>query len=654
MEKLLQIFNQGPVLIFKWKNENGKWNIEFTTDNVFEYGGLTKEEVYQSGFIKKFIHPDDYVRVERELKDAVKNNVSQFTHLPYRVVSKDRKVFWVKDYKNIIKTSSGEVDYLIGYLVDITEQIKVQHELERTKEIVLENQHRLSSFINTIPDIVCYKNAKGEWLLANEADLELFCLKDVDYFGKTDAQLADYTHEIYREAFMACMESDEIAWNKGVINQGIEVIPTVKGDEKIYDVFKIPTFHSNGERKALAVIGRDITDLIRTQEELKKAKEKAEQSDLLKSAFLANMSHEIRTPMNAIVGFASFLGDPDTSADEIQKYSEIIINSGNHLLNLINDIIDISRLDAGTVRLNIEIVDTNKLIDEFFIDFSNQIKVSTKNITLKAVKSLDNCLVKTDETRLKQILVNLLGNALKFTEEGSIEFGYVLSEKNQSPFLSFYVKDTGIGIHKDKKNVVFERFRQANVQVEKFYGGTGLGLSIASACVELLNGDIWLESELNKGSVFYFDIPYDSIDLNLYKKSIKVEDQFSFDGENVLIVEDDQSSADLMETILKKNNLNTFHAKNGIEALDFVKTNKNIEIVLMDLQLPELDGIEATREIKNIRPELPVIVQTAFVFENDKIECFNAGADEYLTKPINSNIMLSLISKYINKELIFL
>lgn len=373
--------------------------------------------------------------------------------------------------------------------------------------------------------------------------------------------------------------------------------------------------------------------------ELQKAKEKAEESDKLKSAFLANMSHEIRTPMNGIIGFSNMLIDDGLSEEKRSAYANIIIESSQQLLTIVNDILDISKIETGQVKINIEDFNVNDTIIEMFSFYKP--KATEKGILLLPEKGLNDnhSIVSTDKAKLNQVLNNLLSNALKFTHQGHIKFGYIVINNT----LEFYVKDTGIGIPKEFHDKIFERFRQAESNLTRQYGGTGLGLSISKNLVELLDGQIWFESTEGKGSTFYFSIPFKPAQ-SAYESSKQDNEQDEGKGKStILIAEDEEINYLFLEEILSELELKIIHAKNGLEAVDLCKTNPDIELVLMDIKMPEMNGLEATRLIKEMNQDLPIIAQTAYAMETDKEKAFEIGCNGYLSKPINKNELLKLI-----------
>jgi PAS domain S-box-containing protein len=386
--------------------------------------------------------------------------------------------------------------------------------------------------------------------------------------------------------------------------------------------------------------------------ELVQAKVKAEESDKLKTAFLANMSHEIRTPMNGILGFAEMLNDDNLSEGNRKRYVEIINNNGKMLMNLIDDIIDFAKIEAGQTKILKQEFSLNTLLSQIHSSFlAINVRKDKDNIKLKVKKALsnDNCYIQTDPNRLRQILTNLIGNSFKFTKMGHIEFGYNLPEKG---FLEFYVKDTGIGIATDKIDLIFERFVQGDYSRSRKYSGSGLGLAISKGFVELLGGKMWVESVENMGSTFYFTIPYVKAKKKPEEEIDKKKPRSDYNWENkvFLIAEDDTFSYKLLEGFLKKTNAIILHAEDGIKAVDICKSNSEIDLVLMDVQMPEMNGMEATKLIKEFRKELPIIAQTANAIAEEKQKCLEAGCCDFVTKPINISELFAKIDQWLTAK----
>ena len=389
----------------------------------------------------------------------------------------------------------------------------------------------------------------------------------------------------------------------------------------------------------------NISERIRTEQELIIAKEHAEESDRIKSAFLANLSHEIRTPMNGILGFIELLKIPNLGGDEKELYIGLIEQGGKRLLNLMNDLINISRIDAGEKFKSLTFCDIYKKFEymsDLFGDAAKQ-----KGLVLLSANKLapDQYMIKTDVQKLDTILTNLVTNAIKFTKNGSIEFG---CEKLEQCY-QFFVRDTGIGIDPKLRDIIFDRFRQGSDSFTRLYEGAGLGLSISKAYVEMLGGRIWVESEFGNGSTFYFTLPIylenedepliDTVALSqneaVIAKNIKI-----------LIVEDDDVSMNYMEIVLSGLCNEVLQAKNGYEAVEIYRNNQNISLIIMDMRMPVMDGYEATRQIRKINKDVVIIAQTAFALEGDKDKSLMAGCTDYFPKPLRKKILQNILHKY--------
>jgi PAS domain S-box-containing protein len=404
-----------------------------------------------------------------------------------------------------------------------------------------------------------------------------------------------------------------------------------------------PEFDSENRLKGFVGTITDISVLKKMEESLLLEKERAEQNDRLKTAFLHNISHEIRTPMNAIIGFSALLGEPDITHDEKNSFIDTIQQSSNQLLFIISDIINISNIEAGIVKIKEQEINLNSKLKNLFDQFHS--KVVGKNLALSYETALpdDKSTILTDGTKLHEILSNLIGNALKFTKQGYIKFGYEIEDK----FIKFYVSDTGIGISTEFHTKIFDRFYQIENSISRQYEGTGIGLSICKSYVELLGGKIWLTSEKDNGSVFYFRIPFKQVNLKENLETIIDPIRLIARKKTILVAEDDDKNHSLINMMLSRYELNILHAYDGSEAVEMARQHPVIDLVLMDIKMPVMDGYEATRQIKKLRPDLPIIAQTAYALEGDIEKTIAAGCNEYLSKPLNKALLINCLNKFL-------
>jgi PAS domain S-box-containing protein len=405
-----------------------------------------------------------------------------------------------------------------------------------------------------------------------------------------------------------------------------------------FDATRGPVDWTDEIVNTLKLTGQIIGNAIgrkKSEQELTQAKEKAEESDKLKTAFLASMSHEIRTPMNHIIGFLELLKDTELNQIEREEFLHIIRASGNNLLRIIDDIIDIAKIETQQLEIDNEEVSLNKFLEDLLYTYQDLISVEDKpglSIQLKTPDQAALTEIITDPQRLQQILSNLLANAIKFTNKGRINFGYELKPNNR---LQFFVSDTGIGIPKEKQELIFQRFRQLDYGYTRAYGGTGLGLAISKGLIEMLGGEIWVESEEGKGSTFFFTIPYKPVKQETPEILVSgFKTVIDWSDKNILIVEDDEMNTKFLRIILSKTKANLYYSDNGQEAVEMAKKTK-FHLILMDIQIPLLNGYEATRLIKAASPSTIIIAQTAHAMLDERSHCTEAGCDDYLAKPIN-------------------
>jgi signal transduction histidine kinase/CheY-like chemotaxis protein len=402
----------------------------------------------------------------------------------------------------------------------------------------------------------------------------------------------------------------------------------------------------------LQYIARDISRQKLIENRLREAKEKAEESNKLKTAFLANLSHEVRTPMNAIMGFSELLLSDNIPQAHKEKYINYINNSGAVLLNLIDDIIDIAKMQSGQLAVKKISCDLSSILYDLHSSYSQLIKTQKgDNVKLMSEGAVPRGRIKlmTDPLRFRQIFTNLLNNAIKYTDTGSISFGCNYDAAIEGKRLQFYVSDTGIGLSQENKDAIFDRFYKIEDDKLKFYRGAGLGLTISKNLVSLLGGNIWVESEVGKGSRFYFQFPIEDAFISISERpETKSEIDYSMlENKKILVAEDEEINFIYLDELLKRYKAEVIHARNGQEALDIVIADSSIDLVLMDIKMPVMDGYEATRLIKDQRPSLPIIAQTAYALAGEKDKIIQAGCDDYLSKPIKPISLFKLLSQFL-------
>lgn len=465
---------------------------------------------------------------------------------------------------------------------------------------------------------------------------EQLAVPDIQYFSKIFKEDRKRVEQAYKDLVEGRSEK---------VKEEYRVINTHKGFHRIEWVeaqAAVETRDENG--KPLTLVGSSliITERKKMEQELINAKNRAEESNRLKSAFLANMSHEIRTPLNAIVGFSGILASTEEE-EEKQEYVSIIENNNTLLLQLISDILDLSKIEAGTLDLHYSNVEINDLMRE--LENSCQLKLKSDNVKLEFVAPEEPCFANIEKNRLSQLIINFVTNAIKFTSQGSIRFGY----ERQNNELYFYVTDTGCGIPQDKLDSIFGRF----VKLNSFAQGTGLGLSICRTLINHMGGKIGVESEEGKGSTFWFTLPYKQIEAIEKAPQKKIQSiTIAKDKLIILIAEDNESNYKLFESILKYD-YHLIHAWDGQEAVNMFK-EYDPQIVLMDINMPVMDGYEATKEIRKYSAKVPIIAITAFAYASDEQRVMASGFDGYMPKPINARLLKAQLMDIMQKRIILL
>ncbi len=621
-ENLRNTFRLSPSIISK-ANTNTGFFIE-VNEAVTKTLGYSVEE-FTSTLIPEMIHPDDVKETTDKVAEQI--NGKEVICFENRYLCKDGTYKWM--------AWQGSPADNNGIVTAIGTDITVRKE---TEAHLLKNQYYLEK-AQELGNI-------GTWELDLLANKLFWTDETYKIFGiplGTEMTYEIFIKSIHPEDRDYFTEKWLDALTSGVYDIEHRII--VKRKHKWVREKATIEFNTNGN--AIKAIGfvQDITTRKKHENELRIAKERAEESDSLKSAFLANMSHEIRTPMNGILGFASMLKDLNLKREDQQEYIQIIEKCGERLLNTINGIIDISKIESGQMLVNITDLKLNKVLQDccnFFMP-----EAEKKNLELRLSKFLrdEESIIRTDDSKLNSIFANLVRNAIKYTNHGSIEFGYVLNSAKTE--LEFYVRDTGAGIPKHRQTAVFERFIQADIKDSMALQGSGLGLTIAKAYVEMLGGKLWMKSEEGVGSTFYFTLPY----LNVTVPEIDSSETISAKQNQVrnlkiLIVEDDEFSAQLLSFMVSDFAKEIISVSAGKDAVEICKSNPDIDLVLMDILLPDMDGYETTRQIRKFNKKIIIVSQTAFALSNDREKSIIAGCSNYISKPIQRNKLELLIQKY--------
>ncbi|RLD88715.1 MAG: hypothetical protein DRJ09_07870 [Bacteroidetes bacterium] len=585
-------------------------------------------------------------------------------HFPIGIYQDNR----IKGYREnyVYKLSSGEI---VAVYQDVTE--RKRHELaqeivynisnavnssKNVEDLIAQIQQEVSKVMDASNFYVALYDEKADTFLMpyyyDEKDnftvapakntLSKFVIKT----GKSLLANSDVKKKLEQEGKLTRQGSRSKVWlgvplkSEGIVIGVVAVQNYV--DENAYTTKDVKMLEFIADQISISIQRK------KNEDELREALNKAEEADRLKSAFLANMSHEIRTPMNGILGFAALLKEPDLSGEEIQKYTDVIQISGDRMLNIINNLIDISKIEAGQMKIYITSCNVNEQLQYLKMMFFPE--VEKKQLTIHSVPGLPDTesIIKTDTEKLYAILTNLIKNAVKYTHEGSIEFGYI----KKADALQFYVKDTGIGIPKNRQEAIFDRFVQADIEDRQVYEGAGLGLSISKAFVDMLGGRIWVESIEGEGSKFYFTIPYipvsnDNNTSGMALQSDKQMNDKSVKKVNILIAEDEPVSTSYLAEITKAISNKIYYADNGVTALEQFEKHPDIDLILMDMKMPVMNGFEATKKIRETNKDIVIIAQTAYALKNDREKTLAAGCTDYIAKPVNKDELIKLIKKYI-------
>ena len=647
-----------------------KGNILDVNESFCKYHGYTPAEL-QGCNVRKLVSEDRTLEVDMDIQEILKGKTLNHEVIN---VAKDGTLRNIELHDTLVTLPDGQLG-LLSIAHDITERTRaaqIQSVIYKISNAVnlTDNLDELISIIReglgTLIDttnffVAIYEEETDTILLPYIADkmdtytsfpagktLTAYVIKTMKPLFATKAVLT----ELESRGEVERVGSDSEIWLGVPMILGGKVTGAI-----VVQSYDDGNAYSFKDMEILEFVSQAISIAIsrkKAERDLLSALEKATESDRLKSAFLATMSHELRTPLNAIIGFSEII-DEESPISEILAFNKTINASGMHLLGIVEDIFDITLIEKGDVQIkkneeNLESI--LKKIDEIIeVEQQNTNKTNIK-INLIIPSDSKGLVIYTDSLKLKQILINLLKNALKFTNEGHINYGYTLESVKDKSILKFYVEDTGIGIPKDKQAIIFDMFRQVEDSHTRIYGGTGIGLSISKKLTELLGGDLWVESEEGTGAVFYFTLPYKNQFID--DKSDKANElgtieKSELSNKTILIVEDDLASFEFLKIVLSRSGYDTLWAKNGQEAINMCIENHSVDMVLMDINMPEMNGYEATIEIKKLKPKLPIIAQTAFAISGDREKALDVGCEDYISKPIKKAELMALIQKYFNK-----
>lgn len=648
-ERFKALFHQNSSVLILIDPQTG--DIYDANNQAVKFYGYSRKELCNLNMLQINTLPEDYVKEEMEKAHREEKQYFTFSHRLANGEVRDVEVFSGK-----IKLENKELIYSTVH--DITEQARNRRMLQKGEEIAKIGHWEFDLNNNKVN--------------TSEGARKIYGLKSKEL---TIPEVQKIPLEAFRpeldKALRALIEENE--------RYNVEFKIQRPTDKKIIDIHSIAEY--NQDRNIVFGIIQDITERkefekqlkqkneeLQTAEEelrasneelrainqrleeqaeaLEEAKKKAEESDRLKSAFLANMSHEIRTPINGIMGFTQLLSENDYTAEQQKMFLDIIHSRTRHLLRLINDIVDVSKIEAGQLTLNYQDFSINDLLYELYNIYKTELNNANKthiDFQLSLPVNSQNWSLHSDANRLRQILDNFINNAIKFTDEGKIEFGYYL-QSNQAPV--FYVKDTGIGISNQYQQCIFERFRQLDDSTGRIYEGTGLGLTISKNLSDLMGGEIWMESTKGKGSIFYFSLPA-KIKNRSGNSGDEEQKNLNWEGKTILIVEDDPASLEFMREILRSTGANLLLKETGKDGLWALNNSGEIDLILMDIRLPDISGTEIIKKIRERNHEMPIIAQTAHAMEKDREKCIQAGANGYIAKPIDINQLFSVINQHV-------
>lgn len=676
---LTRLLENIPGMIFRSKN-NTERNLLLVSRSCKRLTGYTVKELTAPGKneFSSLIHEDDRLSVTRAIKKSLSRH--SFYRVQYRIIKKDGKIKWVQEQSHVKLDKHDKTEYLEGIITDINQmklsEQALKFELDLNQAFAGISLDILKGYVNIdqtagniIDHALKFTGSNCAVIMLPYADTQRYRVYALD---KSSCESHAVSYEVSNKVIESGLLQGCLNYGTAFIRNDLNFEGKIPGlFPKTYHIKRgmaVPAIFKNQcvailflanaevdyDRHHLQIAERFLNVFalsifkLKADESLRSEKEKAEESDKMKSLFLSNMSHDLRTPMNAIVGFADMLKESNLNVEEKDKFVEAIIRSGDNLLRLVNDIIDISKIEAGEFRLFMSECNLNQMIDDIEMSTIQAInrhhKQEVQFYSQKGVPG-DTFMIRTDVTRLQQVLTNLAGNAVKFTDQGFIEVGYRIEQTK----LLFFVRDSGIGISPEDQKLIFERFGQARDLDKRNKSGSGLGLTISKNLVELMGGTLWLDSWPGEGSTFWFTLPLlkpqNSAPQNQPVEATPLKGDLS--GKTILVVEDVDTNYFYLSSLLTKLNCRVLRASNGRMAVEMGISDPSIDLILMDIELPVMNGYDATREIKASRPGLPIVAQTAFAMIGERERSKEAGCDDYMAKPIRKDQLIDMVLKFV-------
>lgn len=591
---------------------------------LFEVIGRRNHEVFEAD--------------EARLNEEIDREILETGKITQSTYSRNQRVFETVHFPVI--DDQGRITGTGGFQEDITNLSKSLQELHMEREY-------LEALLENMPYYIFFTDRHHRYIRINNKMAKLLRVADPE-MAKGKGNDAFFSRRVARKML------DE---DRNIIETGDPMLNRIIffEDEGVDGFWmeknKIPIRDERGIVTMIIGIFKDVSGMMKIETELKEARDRAEESDRLKTSFLANMSHEIRTPMNGILGFANLLKDPELGGEKRDLYLKHIEQSSKQLLNIIDDIIDISKIESGQLKISNRPVRINGIMDEVYSSFFHRIRGDApgqKRVTfnLKKGKTSADFTLVTDDYRLRQVFNNLIGNAVKFTEDGKITFGYVIKNNRH---IEFFVKDTGPGIPENMLEIIFDRFGQVSQESYSQPSGTGLGLPISKNLVKLMGGEMWVESKVNKGSVFRFTLPLVVEDASDEPRVLISNKSYNWTGKKILVAEDEMLNWMFIKEMLRKSGAEIIRAEDGNQAVKIARKVKP-DAILMDIKMPGLNGIEATKKIRTFNKKVPIIAQTAFVMAEERAESKLVGCNHFVTKPLDRTVIMELIDSYFNKK----